>query len=217
MKTDHRLKKDVTEELSWEPSIQADHIGVAAETGIVTLTGHVPNFWQKAAAERAVSRVKGVRAIVEDLDVRLSGDIPYHDDEIAAAILHRLAWHPSIPTDAVIVKVEDGIVTLTGEVDWSYQHDLIKSATRTIAGVVAVFNNVSVKARRKPDAGKIQKDIKRALNRYWLSGDDFHVTTTGGDVRLTGNVASYRDRDLAGRTAWRAQGTTSVVNDLHIA
>jgi osmotically-inducible protein OsmY len=114
MKTDHQLKTDVLAELAWEPSISADHIGVTAKNGVVTLSGHVDTYWQKMAAETAAGRVKGVKALAEEIEVRLPLHIKHGDDEIATAALNRMAWDVSVPQDAIRVKVEKGHVTLTG-------------------------------------------------------------------------------------------------------
>jgi osmotically-inducible protein OsmY len=158
MTNDHKLKTEVLAELAWEPSISSDHIGVTAEGGVVTLTGHVDSYWQKAAAERAVGRVKGVRAIAEEMEVRLSNEVRHGDEEIAAAALHTLAWSTSIPKDAVKVRVQKGYVTLTGQVDWHYQHDEVGRTIQSLSGVTGLANQITVKQR--PDTSKIQGDIR---------------------------------------------------------
>lgn len=212
---DHKLKTDVTAELSYEPSLSADHIGVTAENGVVTLTGHVDAYWKKSAAERAAGRVKGVKAIAENMEVRLSGHPKRADDEIAQAALNTFSWNSSIPDDAVKVRVEKGVVTLTGEVPWRYQHDEVARTIRNLSGVTNVYNNLSVKKR--PDTAKIQDDIGNALHRSWFSDDDVKVTAKGGEIHLTGHVESWADRQRAGTIAWRASGATSVDNDLRVA
>lgn len=214
MNDDHRLKTDVLAELAWEPSISADHIGVTAEKGVVTLTGHVDSYWQKVAAEQAAGRVHGVRAIAEEIEVRFNGGAHHKDDEIAAAALHSMDWHVLIPKDAVKVKVQNGFVTLTGEVKWHYQHDEADRSIRSLAGVTGVSNQIKVKIR--PDTSKIKSDISHALHRSWMSDDHVEVSATNGKVHLTGNVESWRDRHMAYTTAWRAPGTTSVINDIHV-
>ena len=215
MNNDHKLKNEVLAELAWEPAVTPDHIGVTAEDGVVTLSGHVASYWQKAAAERAVGRVKGVRAIVEGIEVLLPTSVRHEDDGIAAAALHRFSWDASIPTDAVKIKVEKGFVTLTGEVEWHYQYDEAARSIRSLSGVTGISNRITVRPR--PDTSKIQGDIGHALHRSWLSNDHVKVTAKGGEVHLTGNVDSWQDRNLAATTAWRASGTTSVVNELHVA
>ncbi len=215
MNTDHKLKTDVTEELSFEPSVNADHIGVAVEGGVVTLTGHVEHYWQKAAAEKAVGRVKNVRAIVEEIEVRLPGNVTHNDDEIATAALHRIDWDSSLPKDAIKVRVQKGFVTLSGTVDWRYQHDTVARSIRTMTGVTGLANQITVKPR--PDTGKIEKDIEHAMHRSWYSSDHIDVSAKGGEVHLTGRADTWYDRNRAAMTAWNAPGTTSVVNDIRIS
>lgn len=214
MTDDHKLKTEVLAELAWEPSISSDHIGVTAEGGVVTLTGHVDSYRQKAAAERAVGRVKGVRAIAEEMEVRLSNDVRHSDEEIAAAALHTLAWSTSIPKDAVKVRVQKGYVTLTGQVDWHYQHDEVGRTIQSLSGVTGLANQIIVKQR--PDTSKIQGDIGHALHRSWFANDRVKVSAKAGEVHLTGTVDSWQDRNMAATTAWRASGTTSVVNDIRV-
>ncbi|MBM2290890.1 BON domain-containing protein [Sulfitobacter pseudonitzschiae] len=215
MSDDHKIKTEVTAELAFEPSINADHIGVAVKDGVVTLSGHVAQYWQKAAAERATGRVRNVRAIVEEIEVRLSDMVMHSDDEIAAAALHRLAWEASIPKDAVKVRVQKGFITLTGNVEWRYQHDAIARSIRSLAGVTGVSNQILVKTH--PNPIKIESDIENAMHRSWYSTDHIDVTAKGGEVHLTGRVDTWSDRNRAAATAWSAPGTTSVVNDIHIS
>lgn len=215
MSTDHKLKEDVTAALGWEPSIAADHIGVAVEDGVVTLTGHVDSYWQKSQAERAIGRVKGVKGLAEELEVRLPGHMKKGDDEIAQAALHRMSSDIAIPKDAVKVKVQKGWVTLTGEVEWHYQKDAAAREVRSLAGVTSVSNNVTVKAH--PNTAKISGDISHALHRNYFTDENVKVTADGGKVRLTGHVPSWSDRGLAFATAWMAPGVTSVQNDISVA
>lgn len=214
MNDDHKLRTDVLAELAWEPSVNEDHIGVAAEKGVVTLSGHVENYWQKAAAERATGRVKGVRAIAEEIEIRVPGSVRHSDDEIAAAALQRMSWNVSIPADAVKVRVQEGFVTLSGEVAWHYQHDEVARSIHSLPGVIGVSNRITVK--RRPDTSTIQSDISHALHRSYLSNDHVKVTAEDGEVRLTGSVDSWRDRNLAATTAWNASGTTSVLNEIRV-
>lgn len=214
MNDDHKIKTEVTAELAFEPSINADHIGVTVDAGVVTLSGHVDSYWQKIAAERAAGRVQGVRAIAEDIEVRLPGHVQHSDDEIAAAAVHRLNWTASIPKDAVKVKVENGFVTLTGTVDWHYQHDEVARSLRALTGVKGLSNQLKVKSQ--PNTSQIEHDIERALHRAWYSDDHIKVSAKGGEVHLTGKANSWYDRNRAATTAWNAFGTTSVVNDIRI-
>lgn len=214
MNNDHDLKTNVLAELAWEPSISADHIGVTAKEGVVTLTGYVESYWQKLAAEQAAGRVKGVKALAEEIEVRLPIHIKRNDDEVAAAALSRLAWDSTVPKDSVKVKVEKGFVTLTGDVEWHFERESAADAVRSLSGVTGVSNQIKVKAR--PSTSTISKDIMHALNRSWYFDDNVKVTADGGKVFLTGSVDTWGDRQTAALTAWAAPGTTSVVNDIRI-
>lgn len=214
MSDDHKLKTDILAELAWEPSISADHIGVTARDGVVTLSGYVETYWQKQAAEQAASRVKGLKALAEEIEVRLPIHFKRNDDEVAAAAVSRLAWDTSVPTGAVKVKVEKGFVTLTGDVDWHYQRDSAAAAIRSLSGVTSVANQIKVKTQ--PNAATIDRDIMHALHRSWYFDESIKVHANGGNVRLTGTVDNWADRQTAGMTAWAAPGTTSVTNDIRV-
>jgi osmotically-inducible protein OsmY len=215
MSHDHDLQQAVLAELSWEPSVTAAHIGVAANEGVVTLTGHVESFAEKHAAEIAARRVKGVKAVAEEIEVRLSFDTRRSDTEIAAAAIERLAWDVAIPRDAVTVKVENGWITLTGQVDWHYQQEAVEQDIRPLFGVVGVSNQTAIKPR--VDARNLGDDIMHALHRSWFfDPKTITVTADGGMVRLSGTVRSAHDRQVAAATAWAAPGTTAVENDIVI-
>ena len=195
MNTDHKLKTDVLAELAWEPSVSADHIGVTAKDGVVTLTGHADTYWQKHAAENAAGRIQGVKAVAEEIEIRL----PLH------------AKH-----DTVKVKVEKGYVTLTGQVDWHYQHESAATMIRSLTRVTGISNQISIKLR--PDTAAISDDIMHALHRSWFFDDDnIHVSAEGGKVHLTGTGDSWFDRQAAASTAWAAPGTTFVENDIRVS
>ena len=164
MSSDNQIQQDVLAELKWEPSVASTHIGVTAENGIVTLSGHVDNYMSKHAAERAARRVKGVNGVAEEIEVHLPSDNRKTDDEIAAAVVHRLAWNVMIPRNAIKVKVEKGFVTLTGEVEWHYQQEAAKHDVQHLHGVTGVANKVILTAQAV-DVGEISTDIKRALKR----------------------------------------------------
>jgi osmotically-inducible protein OsmY len=216
MPRDSQLQQAVLAELSWDPSIVASHIGVTAKAGIVTLMGHVANFAEKHAAELAARRVKGVTGVAMELDVRLAFDHQRDDEDIAAAVVDRLAWDVSIPKDAISVNVDAGWVTLAGEVDWYYQRDIAEQDVLRLLGVTGLSNQVTIKQR--PNAEAISDSIAHALGRSWLfDGGSVTVRATGGKVTLTGSVRTPHDRELAGLTAWAAAGTTQVENELAIA
>ena len=212
--TDHELKQDVLAELAWEPSISADHIGVTAQNGVVTLSGHVTTYWQKMAAERAAGRVKGVKALAQEMEVRLPLHIERDDAEISAAVLSRMAWDVSVPADAVKVRVEKGHVTLTGTVDQYYQKNAAGWDISPLMGITGVTNSITV--RPAPKSLTISDDIRHALHRSWMFDDNIKVTATGGNVHLTGTVDNWHERELAASTAWAAPGTTSVSNDITV-
>lgn len=202
-------------EIAWEPSISADHIGVTAQDGVVTLSGHVEDYWQKQAAETAAGRVKGLKALVEEIDMRLPLHIRRGDDEIAAAALSRMSWDVSIPHDAVRVRVKKGHVTLTGEVEQTWHKECATRDVRPLMGVTGVSNDITVKPRL--NSFTIGDDIRMALHRSWLFDDNIKVSTEGGHVHLTGEVDTWRDRELAAATAWAARGATAVKNDVTIS
>lgn len=163
MSQDRQLQEAVLAEFAWEPSVTAAHIGVTAKNGIVTLTGHVENYPEKRAAERAAARVKGVKAVVEELKVQLHDSVQRSDEEIANAAAMRLAWEVSVPRDAVKIKVEHGWVTLTGQVNWHFQKVAAERTIRGLYGVVGILNETTIKARA--DASNISDKIDRALHR----------------------------------------------------
>jgi osmotically-inducible protein OsmY len=216
MSRDDQLQKAVLAELNWEPSILAAHIGVTAENGTVTLTGHVESYGQKHAAEMATGRVKGVKAVAEEIEVRLPFEIKRDDTEIATAAANRLAWDTGTPRDAVKIKVEKGWVTLAGQVDWHFQKEAAEREIRNLMGVVGVSNQVTIKPR--VDTAHLQDDIQHALHRsIFFDNEKVHVTAQEGRVKLTGTVNSWLERQTAGSTAWAAPGATSVENDLIVA
>jgi osmotically-inducible protein OsmY len=216
MSNDNQLQQDVLAELKWEPSVTAAHIGVTAKNGVVTLSGHVENYMSKYAAERAARRVQGVNGVAEEIEVHLPFDNKKTDDEIAAAVLERLAWNVMIPRNAIKVKVEKGFVTLTGEVEWHYQQEAAKNDVQHLHGVVGVANNVTL-MEQVVNVGEISTDIQRALKRSWYTRpDSISVTANKGKVKLTGFVHSPHARYIATEAAWSAPGATSVENDLVI-
>lgn len=214
MSDDKHLKQAVLDELKWEPSVNAAHIGVSAKDGVVTLMGHVESYSEKSAAEKATRRVKDVKAIAEEIEVKLPFEVKHGDEDIASATINRLAWDSSVPKGAVKAKVEKGWVTLTGEVDWHYQQRAAADDVSGLWGVVGVSNQITIKAR--PNTSQIKEEIMLALNRSWFDPGTINVTAQGGKVTLTGNVGSWYERDEATSTAWAASGTTSVDNELAV-
>ena len=205
MSQDTHLQHSVLVELEWEPSVAAAHIGVAANAGVITLTGNVESYAQKHAAEAAARRVKGVLAVAEELEVQVPFERKRGDDEIAAAIVDRLAWDVSVPRDAVHVRVEQGWVTLTGEVDWHYERKAAEQDARRLHGVVGISNQVSI--RPQVNTSLVSDNIMHALHRSWFfDPNPITVTAEGGKIRLTGTYipcmsARLRPRKRGARLA----------------
>src|SRR5208283_562133 len=215
MSQDRELQESVMAELGWEPSIEAAHIGVAANAGVVTLTGRVQSFPQKVAAKRAAARVKGVKAVAEDIEVKLPYDIRRGDEDIAGAAIERLAWDASVPSDTIEIRVENGWITLNGEVDWRFQKEAAAQAVRTLIGVIGVSNQIEIKPTVNADDDG--QNITRALHRSWFyDPNTIKGSAQGGTIRLTGQVTTWNARDLAGKTAWSAPGATSVENEITV-
>ena len=211
MSQDSKLQQAVLAELEWEPSVNPAHIGVTANAGVVTLTGHVEDYTQKHAAEAAAGRVKGVKAVAEELEVKLPFDVRRDDEAIAAAAVDRLGWDVSVPRDAVKVRVEHGWVTLSGEVDWWFQGQAAEQAVKHLMGVVGVSNATTIKP--SVNTATLSDDITHALHRSWFfDPKTVQVTAERGQVRLTGTVHSQHNRQLAAETALAAQGATGVHN-----
>jgi len=216
MNADRDLQQSVLDALGWEPSIVAAHIGVTAQGGVVTLTGYVDTYVEKWQAEQATLRVKGVRAVAEELEVRLALDCQRRDDEIAAAVIERLAWDTSLPRNAVAVQVERGWVTLSGDVAGNYQKEAAALAVRPLRGVIGVTNQVTI--RPNTNVTNQRDDIVHALHRSWFL-DPKTITVsaeTGGAIRLSGSVHSWPERQVAAEIAWAAPGATAVTNDLAV-
>jgi osmotically-inducible protein OsmY len=215
MSHDSDLQMNVLEELKWEPSVPAGHIAVRAEEGIVTLSGQVDSFMNKNAAERAARRVQGVRAVVEQIQVKLPSDKMRTDEQIATAVVDRLAWNVSVPKNAIEVKVENGRVTLSGQVQWHFEKEAAELEVQQLHGVTGVTSLIALKPR--PDTATISEDIKSALKRSWYTRpDSISVTAVSGKVKLSGMVHSPHAKSVAGATAWNSPGTTAVQNDLTI-
>lgn len=214
MSDDKQLKQSVLDELKWEPSVNAALVGVTTKDGIVTLMGSVETYAEKHAAETAALRVKDVKAVAEEIEVKLPFSVKHGDAEIAEAAINRLAWDASVPKDAIKVAVSKGWLTLTGDVHWHYQHDAAADAVRTLWGVTGVSNQIVIKPQA--DARNIKSDIMAALNRSWFSPENIDVSTNDGKVTLTSTVEYWDERALAGTTAWAALGVTSVTNDIRV-
>ena len=215
MKSDFQLQKDVMDELHWEPSVDHTNIGVTAKNGVVTLAGFVPNYAQKTAVEMATRRVAGVRAIAEEIQVRFAVDPRMTDAEIAERILNRLDWDVSAPK-GIKIRVEQGRVTLTGQVDWNYQKEIAGRAASRTTGVKTITNLIDVKA--KPAPADVHERIVSALRRAKdLDAGAITVSVDGGTVKLSGRVHGWNERQIAESAAWAAPGVTRVQDDIVLA
>jgi osmotically-inducible protein OsmY len=212
---DSELQQAVLSELAWEPSVIAAHIGVTAISGIVTLTGHVGTFAEKHAAESPALRVKGVEAVADNIEVLLAFDAKRSDDDIAAAIVNRLDWNVSVPRDAVEVKVENGWITLSGQVDRHFQREAAVQDVRRLPGVTGVTNQIALSP--PINVLQVRGDLMHALNRTWSDARNITVTANGATLRPTGTVRTPHDRDLAVAVARSAPGASAVENDLTIS
>jgi osmotically-inducible protein OsmY len=214
MKTDTQLRQDVLDELEWEPSIDANEIGVAVHNGVVTLTGYVPSYAEKLAAERAAAHVSGVKAIAEEIEVKLPSSSKRTDSEIAEAVVNALKWNPVVK-EAIKVKVEDGVVTLTGEVNWNYERDSAKRIVENLMGVRRLINLLRVRAR--PSVADVKEKIRKAFERAaTLDAAQIQVETHDGEVTLKGRVRSMAEYREAATAAWAGPGVTEVRNQLKI-
>jgi osmotically-inducible protein OsmY len=214
--SDSTLRQDIIDELDFEPSIDAADIGVAVENGVATLTGHVPTYAQKLTVEEVVRRVKGVKGMAQEIEVRPFGTNRTADDEIAKRAVNTINWNTSVPDGAVQVKVQDGWVTVTGKVEWQYQKKAAADAVRDLAGVVGVSNQIEIKQRAS--AFDVKKRIEDALKRHAeIEAQAIKVNVLdGGKIRLEGRVHAWSERSAAERAAWSALGVSSVEDRLTI-
>jgi osmotically-inducible protein OsmY len=218
MKSDSQLKKDVLEELKWEPSVNATHLGVEVNDGIVTLAGHVDSYAEKFHAERAAQRVAGVRALAVEMDVHLPGGLsPRSDADVARSTENALEWMTDLPKGGVKVTVENGWITLTGEVDHDYQRRDATRGVRYLLGVTGVSDQITL-TPQTISQGDVKSSIEGALHRRAKAdAKDIVVAVDGTQVTLTGNVSSWSERELAKHSAWSTRGVQSVVDKLTVS
>jgi osmotically-inducible protein OsmY len=214
--SDTDIQRDVTQELLWEPSLRDDDIAVGVRDGIVTLGGFVDSYAEKKQAERAAARVKGVKAIANELEVKVPGPFVRTDPDIARAATQALEWNVSVPREGIRVKVEKGWITLEGQVEWYFQKEAAERAVRHLTGVCGVFNLITLAARTTPR--DVKKRIKDALHRAAdFDADRVAVEIIATKAILTGTVRSYAELRDAERAARNAPGITEVENHLAIS
>jgi osmotically-inducible protein OsmY len=213
--SDTLIRQDVLDELDFDPRVNAAHIGVVVDKGVVTLTGHVGSYAEKLAVERIAQRVKGVRAIAQEIEVRYPGDKRTSDDEIATRAANMLGWTVIVPK-GIQVKVQDGWITLNGQVDWHFERDAAERELRRLSGVAGIVNNITLKAhvQAKDVKRKIEDALKR--NAETEAGRVSVSVLDNGKVALNGQVHDWQERNAIGWAAWSAPGVKSVENNVTI-
>jgi len=215
MNDDRQLQQRVIDELDFEPSVNSSHIGVSARGGVVTLAGHVESTIEKFAAERAVKRVKGVAAVAQELEVRLTSDRKTADDEIAERAVRILNWDTSVPDDRIAVKVEHGLVTLSGTVEWHFQRTEAEYDVRKLGGVKGVHNDIVV--AQETTAEDVHATIRAALDRRAdIEAGNITVTVVGDKVILDGRVNAWTEREAIERAVWSVPGVSEVEDHIKL-
>ena len=216
MKSNAELQKDVYEELKWDSRINEGDIGVSTSNGMVTLSGTIPTFAEKWAAEEAACKVSGVTAVINKIDVKLPGTIEKDDQDIAQAALDAFRWNVWVPEESVKILVENGWITLTGKVKFDYQRKATETAVRHLSGVRGVSNEISVEPSVK--IKDVQYHIKRALHRHAEEdANNIHVEVKDGDIVLTGKVHSWDEKNNAEWAALGTAGVRKVTNNLSVS
>jgi osmotically-inducible protein OsmY len=217
--TDRELQRHVEDALAWEPSVDAADIGVSVDNGVVTLRGDVSTYAAKNAAERVALRVYGIKAVANDLNVRLATEYERTDTEVAQAVVNALQWNATVPSNRVTVAVRDGWVTLNGTLNWQYQKEAAARAVRDLTGVRGVTNSIVIQVpapqvKTEDVRAKIEAAFRRSAE---IDARRITVTAQEGKVTLIGNVRSWAERQEAERAAWAAPGVTEVTDRISIA
>jgi osmotically-inducible protein OsmY len=214
VRNEQAVQQDVLDELAWDKSLEAADIGVAVASGAATLTGHVRSYAQKRAAEKAAKRVRGVVAVANELEVRLPGTLQRDDTDIAASVAATLEWNVSVP-HGVKATVQQGWVSIEGEVDWNFQRNEAERAVRDLLGVRGVTNLIQLRPSVQPK--QVKDRIQRTFHRSaQIDAEHINVSAEGGRVTLSGNVRSWSERAEAEHAARAADGVTDVDNQLHV-
>lgn len=215
MKNDLEIQTDVLNELKWQPFLKSSNIGVSVKDGIVTLSGMVDNYAQKIDAEKAVKKVTGVRAIAEDIQIGVSPVYKKTDTEIAESVMNALKWHAAVPEEKIKVKVEDGLVTLEGEVEWEFQRNSARNAVSNLLGVKNVINLIMVKP--KVTAFDVRTKITQALHRTaTVDAERIVIEVEGPQVILKGKVRSFAEKEDVEDAAWCAPGVNKVESHIEV-
>ncbi len=210
---DRDIRQHVLDELSFDPTLNANDIGVAVDAGIVSLTGHVQSYAQKINAEKAALRVKGVRGIAQELEVRFSNEPRTADDQIAKRAVSMLDWNTELPHGAIQVRVQDAWVTLSGTVQWRHQRDGAEASIRRLAGIAGISNLIDV--RPALTVANVEDKIVSALRRSAdVEADRIKVTVSGDEVVLEGRISAWGERAIAERAAWSVPGVAKVKDHL---
>lgn len=215
MKTNSKLQQDVQNAIKWEPLLHAAEIGVTAKDGVVSLTGVVDSYLKKTEAEDAARKVHGVKALVENIDVKFQSAWNKSDTEVANEVLEAFKNSYSLPNDRLTIKVEKGWVTLDGEIPWNYQREAAHNAVKHLTGVKGVSNNIKIKSEVH-DAIE-QKDVEDAIARHWsIDNSNITVSVDKTTVTLSGTVDSWYQKSEVGRIAWNTPGISHVKNELMV-
>lgn len=214
-KSDTQLQQDVMAELRWEPAVNAANIGVEVKNGIVTLLGHVDSYTEKWSAERAALKVAGVKALAVQMDVNIPSIHKRHDSDIALSADNVLRWTTDVPSEAVKIMVENGWLTLTGEVNWEYQRHSAETALRKLLGVKGITNKIAIKPKFQFNA--LKTDIEAALKRISnVNTHNIQIAVEGNHVNLKGEVNSWLEKDLIKQSVWNTPGVQQVQDNIAV-
>ena len=215
MRKDHKLQAAVSERLDMNSAINSSHIGVASRDGIVTLTGHVPSLMERTLTEQVAGQVKGVKAIVNEVSVELAGLSRTADETLAEQAYARLRSNASVPKDRLHLAVNDGTISVHGDVDWPFQLQAALQDLEHLGGVREVRHDVQIRPPVKPE--RVQEKIRQAFARLSpLDAERISVTVSGSEVVLTGDVTSWYEKGVAENTVWCVPGVSKVTNNISV-